>query len=96
MCGVSTKITDKIKMRTALIILSILIVSLAYSQNQNDIIVKHNGEHLVVKVISVDEKITYTFPNETVVTSLGKYCVKEIIFSSGRIQQITEKIIVAL
>lgn len=74
--------------------LNMLIISLVYSQNQNDIIVKHNGEHLNVKVISVDEKITYSYPSESVVNAVGKNCVKEIIFSSGRVQQITEKVIV--
>jgi len=74
-------------------LLNFLLVLNVYSQNQTDIIIKHNGEHLNVKVIAVDEEITFFYPNESVINGLGKSCVKEIIFTSGRIQQITEKVI---
>jgi c-di-GMP-binding flagellar brake protein YcgR len=66
----------------------------SFAQPTLDIILKHTGEQLKVKIISVDEKITFTYPNETSNQVIAKNCVREIIFSSGRVQEITEKIIV--
>lgn len=63
-------------------------------QPNNDIIVKHTGENLNVKIISVDEKITFTYPNENVTQTIAKSCVQEIKFSSGRVQQCSEKVVV--
>lgn len=79
-------------------ITTILVLSMiswtCLSQPQNDIIVKHNGEKLNAKITAVDDKITFTYPGETVINTLSKNCVKEIIFSSGRIQECTTKIII--
>lgn len=71
-----------------------LLFSIAHAQPSSDIILKHTGERLNVKIISVDEKITFTFPNETASQTISKNCVREIIFSSGRVQEITEKIVI--
>ena len=65
-----------------------------YAQNNVDIIVKHSGERLNVKVITADDEITFNYQDETVINSISKNCVKEIIFSSGRTQSFSEKIII--
>ena len=81
-------------MKNQLAIIFLLFTTCLSAQNNFDIIVKHSDEHLSVQVISVDEKITFNYQNETVTNSISKNCVKEIIFSSGRIQVCSEKIIV--
>jgi hypothetical protein len=77
-------------------LISIYLILLVFSMNaqtSNDIIVKHTGENLNVKIISVDEKITFIYPNEHATQTIGKNAVREIVFSSGRIQQCSEKIV---
>ncbi|MFZ4412000.1 MAG: hypothetical protein ACOYOV_02870 [Bacteroidales bacterium] len=81
-------------MKKLILIYFVLLFSTVYAQTNNDIIVKHTGERLNVKIISVDEKITFTFPNENVTQVIGKNCVKQIIFNSGRIQECSEKIVI--
>lgn len=68
--------------------------NIVLAQNESDVIVTHTGEKLNVNVISVDNDIEYSYPGETVINSIGKYCVKEVDFKSGRKQKITEKIII--
>ena len=72
----------------------LLFIKISFAQPATDIIVKHTGERLNVKIISVDEKIVFVFPNETANQTVFKNCVREIIFSSGRVQEISEKIII--
>jgi hypothetical protein len=81
-------------MKQLISIYFILLVFAANAQTSNDIIVKHTGENFNVKIISVDEKITFTYLNENATQTIGKNAVREIIFSSGRIQQCSEKIVV--
>lgn len=61
----------------------------------NDIIIKHNGERINAKIITVDEKVTFNYINENAINTLSKNCIKEIIFSSGRTQSCSEKIIIS-
>lgn len=64
-------------------------------EKQPDLLIKHSGEVMRVVVSNVTEKdITFTYPNETVINTISKNMVKEIQFSSGRIQKITERVIV--
>jgi hypothetical protein len=72
----------------------LLFIKTSFAQPATDIIVKHTGERLNVKIISVDEKIVFIYPGETANQTVFKNCVREIIFSSGRVQEITEKIII--
>lgn len=56
---------------------------------------KHNGEKLDVKIVKVGEfTIAYTYPNETAEQTVGKYAVGKIEYSSGRKEDISEKIVV--
>lgn len=63
---------------------------------QSDKMFKHSGEKLDVKILKVGEfVITYSYPNETAEQTIGKYAVAKIEYSSGRKEDITEKIVVA-
>ncbi len=78
-----------------LLVITIGLSIVAQAQVNYDVIVKHTGEKLEVKVSLVDdEKITYTYLNENVLLTIGKNCVKQIIFSSGRVQECSAKITV--
>lgn len=81
-------------MKKQLTIILILFTTILYAQNNADIIVTHTGERINAKVISVDDKINFNYQNESVINSISKNCVKEIDFSSGRIQHCSEKIII--
>lgn len=82
------------------IILSILVslfVLFSFSQNQtttNDIMQKHSGDSLSVKVIKVDQTtITFKYPGEDAEQTIGKFAVSTIIYgSSGRVEKISDKI----
>lgn len=63
--------------------------------NTSDVIVKHNGDRLNVKIISVNDNISFTYPNETSVNAISKNCVKEIDFSTGRVEHCSDKIFVS-
>ena len=64
---------------------------------QNDKMKKHAGENLEVKVVKVTETtIIYKYPGEDAEQTIGKYAVASITYgSSGRVEQITEKIVVS-
>ena len=62
--------------------------------SKEDVILKINGDSLRVNIISVDEKISFNYPNEKIISSLSKNCISKIIFSSGRTENFSEKIIV--
>lgn len=68
--------------------------SVLNAQSKTDIIVKHNGEKLNVKVLTVGELITYSYPDEVVINSIANIAVSEIDFSNGRVQKCSEKIVV--
>jgi hypothetical protein len=58
---------------------------------QIDKIYKHNGDILEVQVKEISASIIkYSFPNETLLQSLGKYAVAKIVYSSGREEKISE------
>ncbi len=65
-----------------------------FARVKTDTQVKHNGERLNVKIISADGKVTSTYPGEAATNTLSLNPVSEIIFSTGRIQKRTEKIVV--
>ncbi|MCU0335401.1 MAG: hypothetical protein MUF62_10210 [Chitinophagaceae bacterium] len=61
-----------------------------------DKIKKHDGETLTVKVIRVTESsIVFRYEGEEAEQLLGRLAVKEITYSSGRKEQISEKIVVS-
>ncbi|WP_254411498.1 hypothetical protein [Dyadobacter diqingensis] len=68
--------------------------SLQFASAQ-DIIVKHNGSKLEAKVNYVTESVVvYTSPGENSSGKLGKAEVEKIIYKSGRVELISQKIVV--
>lgn len=60
---------------------------------QTDKMLKHTGETLEVKVVKVGENvITYKYPGEDAEQTIGKLAVASIIYSSGRKEDVSEKI----
>lgn len=64
---------------------------------QNDVILKHTGDKVDVKVLKVGETtITYKYPGEDAEQVIGKFAVASITYgSSGRKEVISEKIVIA-
>ncbi len=63
---------------------------------QTDKIYKHNGEIVEGKVLRLEEyTITFQYVNEEVENTLGKYAIEKIVYgSSGRIEEVSDKIVV--
>jgi hypothetical protein len=62
---------------------------------KNDTIFSINGDLMICKVINISEfDVVYSYPNESLTNTLSKKQIKEIHFSSGRIQKFTEKIVI--
>lgn len=60
-----------------------------------DKITTHTGENITCKVTEVAENtIKYKFEGEDMINNISKNLVEEIVFSSGRTQKITDKIII--
>lgn len=64
---------------------------------QNDVMQKHSGEKIEVKVIKVGETtIAYKYPGEDAEQTIGKFAVASITYgTSGRKEAISEKIIIS-
>ena len=57
---------------------------------------KHTGEKLDVKILKVgDFTVNFTYPNETAEQTIAKYAIAKIEYSSGRKEDISEKIVVS-
>jgi len=63
---------------------------------QNDVMQKHSGEKLEVKVLKVGETtVSYKYPGEDAEQTIGKLAVASITYGSGRKEVISEKVIVS-
>ena len=61
-----------------------------------DKLYKHSGQTLDVKIVKVGEfSITYKYPGEDAEQVIGKLAVGKITYSSGRTEEISEKIVVS-
>lgn len=77
------------------ILLSALGCLLAVSAYSQDKLYTHKGDTLNVYVKEVNESsIRFTYPNEQSINTLSKNATEKIEYESGRVQQITEKIII--
>lgn len=77
------------------IILLFLFVANTLFVSAQDKITTHTGEPITCKVTELtDNTIKYKFEGEDIINNISKNLVKEIIFSSGRTQKITNKIII--
>src|SRR6185312_6380542 len=85
--------------KIALTVLSAFFICCAFAQTPNtasDKVYKHSGEVLDVKVIKVSEfAITYKYPGEDAEQVIGKLAVNKIVYSSGRTEEISDKIVVS-
>jgi hypothetical protein len=72
------------------------IISVAAFAQSSDVMLKHTGEKLEVKVIKVGETtIAFKYPGEDAEQTIGKYAVASITYGgSGRKEAISDKIIV--
>ncbi len=62
----------------------------------SDKMYKHSGDVIDVKIIKVGENtISYKYPGEDAEQVIGKLAVSKIVYSSGRTEDISEKIMVA-
>lgn len=76
-------------------LLSTLGCLLAVSAYSQDKLYTHKGDTLNVYVKEVNESsIRFTYPNEQSINTLSKNATEKIEYESGRVQQITEKIII--
>ncbi|MDB5221719.1 MAG: hypothetical protein JWN83_386 [Chitinophagaceae bacterium] len=76
-------------------LLAILIIACGtFAQTTTkDKLYKHSGETLDVKVIKVGEfTVTYKFPGEDAEQVISKLAIAKITYSSGRTEEISEKI----
>jgi hypothetical protein len=74
--------------------LSFLLISV-FAIAQNDKIYLHNKQQLEVKILKVSDKaVSFTYPNETAEQTLGRYAIAKIIYSSGRTEEISDKVVV--
>lgn len=66
----------------------------AFVNAQNDKIFKHSGEEVEGKVIRLEEyTVVFVYEGETAENTLGKYAIEKIVYgSSGRVEEVTEKI----
>jgi hypothetical protein len=79
-------------MKKFLFLVAVLAVSVASAQV--DLIFKHSGEEVKGTVIKLEEyTVVFTYENETAENTIGKYAVQKIVYgSSGRVEDVTEKI----
>lgn len=88
--------------KIALLLLSTFLVCSAFAQDENvstektDVIYKHSGEKLPVKIVSVGENtIVYKYPGEDAQQTIGRLAVAKIVYTSGRTEEISDKIVVS-
>lgn len=81
------------KMKKFLTLFFVIICSTAYAQTaKNDTIIKIDGNRIIAKIITVsDNEITFSYPNETIINSISKNRIKEVIYSSGRKEIFNDK-----
>jgi len=73
----------------------ILLFSCSYAQDslKYDTIFQLNNELIICRIISVNEfEITFSYPKESLTNTLSKKVLREIHFSSGRVQKLSELI----
>ncbi|WP_293309795.1 hypothetical protein [Pedobacter sp. UBA5917] len=80
-----------------IIILMTLVLTTFFAKAQVDVITKHNGETIKGKVVKVEEyDVVFKYDGEDSDNTLGKYAIEKIVYGkSGRVENITEKIVVS-
>ena len=83
--------------KTLIIIFIATLTKVAYCQEtvKNDTLFQLNSEEIICKVSHISEsEIVYSYVGESLTNSISKKQVKEIHFSSGRIQKFSEIIVI--
>ncbi|MFM9824998.1 hypothetical protein [Flavobacterium sp.] len=83
-------------MKKIIFVFAMLIAGIS-ANAQVDIITKHSGEIVKGKVIKVEEyTIVYKYDGEDAENTISKYAVEKIVYGkSGRVEEVTEKIVVS-
>ena len=82
-------------MKNIILISLISMFSISVFGQSGDRIVKIKGDTLKVAIQSVSENsIIYTYPNEKATQTISKKNVKQIIYSSGRTENVTTPIVI--
>lgn len=78
-----------------ILFLAVLFVT-ALTSAQVDKIYKHSGETVDGKVLRVEEyTIVFVYDGEEAENTIGKYAIEKIVYGkSGRVEEVTEKIVV--
>lgn len=79
-----------------IILIFAMVLSFGVMSAQTDKIFKHSGETVDGKVVRVEEyTIVYKYDGEDAENTLSKYAIEKIIYGkSGRVENVTEKIVV--
>jgi len=87
-------ITSKLLIMKKLVLLFALITSIVSAQA--DKIYKHNGEVITGKVVKLEEyTIVFKYDGEDAENTVSKYAIEKIVYGkSGRVEEVTEKIVV--
>ena len=82
------------KMKKILFFAMIIAVNLGNAQV--DVITKHSGETVNGKVIRLEEyTVVFKYDGEDAENTIGKYAIEKIVYGkSGRVEEVTEKIVV--
>lgn len=82
-------------MKKLMLLLWLMIAGSAFVMAQTAHVYLHNGETLEVSVKGIaNGVITYSYPQESMTMEISEHQVEKIVFASGRVQQISEKVIV--
>lgn len=83
-------------MKKIILVFAMLIAG-TISNAQVDIINKHNGEVVKGKVVKLEEfTIVFKYDGEDAENTISKYAVQKIVYGkSGRVEEVTEKIVVS-
>ena len=84
------------KTATTFLLLALFACSAHAQDVKPDKLVKVTNESVLVNVVSVNERdVSFTYPGEKAVNVLSKNQIKEIDFASGRVEKMTEKVVIA-
>jgi sRNA-binding regulator protein Hfq len=79
-----------------IILLFSMMLTTSLISAQVDVITKHSGETVKGKVVRVDEyTVVFKYDGEDAENTIGKYAIEKVVYGkSGRVEDITEKILV--
>ena len=87
--------SNLLKMKKFILLFAVLLSATSIFA-QVDVITKHSGEVVKGKVVRVDEyTVVFKYDGEDAENTIGKYAIEKIVYGkSGRVEDVTEKIVV--